>query len=103
MTIYQSNEILKLLPMDIQLAFVILVALLTGSAIVVSVYVIFVLKDFRLTIQKANSILDDAQQVTDSVKRPVSSIMSLVDGAVRGIKAAKSVKSIVSLWDKEDK
>ncbi len=103
MTIYPSNEILKLLPMDIQLAFVILVALLTGSAIVVSVYVIFVLKDFRLTIQKANSILDDAQQVTDSVKRPVSSIMSLVDGAVRGIKAAKSVKSIVSLWDKEEK
>lgn len=103
MTIYPSNEILKLLPMDIQLAFVILVSLLTGSAIVVSVYVIFVLKDFRLTIQKANSILDDAQQVTDSVKRPVSSIMSLVDGAVRGIKAAKSVKSIVSLWDKEEK
>lgn len=89
--------------MDIQLAFVILVALLTGSAIIVSVYVIFVLKDFRLTIQKANTILDDAQEVTDSVKRPVNSIMSLVDGVVRGIKAAKSVRSIVSLWDKEEK
>ncbi len=89
--------------MDIQLAFVVLVALLTGSAIVVSVYVIFVLKDFRLTIQKANTILDDAQEVTDSVKRPVNSIMSLVDGVVRGIKAAKNVRSIVSLWDKEDK
>jgi len=72
--------------MDVQLAFVILVALLTGAAIVVSVYVIFVLKDFRLTIQKANSILDDAQEVTDSVKRPV-----------------KSVKTITSLLDREDK
>jgi len=89
--------------MDVQLAFVILVALLTGAAIVVSVYVIFVLKDFRLTIQKANSILDDAQEVTDSVKRPVNSIMSLVDGAVRGIKVAKSVKTITSLLDREDK
>ena len=89
--------------MDVQLAFVILVALLTGAAIIVSVYVIFVLKDFRLTIQKANSILDDAQEVTDSVKRPVNSIMSLVDGAVRGIKAAKSVKTITSLLDREDK
>lgn len=89
--------------MDIQLAFVILIALLTGSAIVVSVYVVFVLKDFRLTIQKANTILDDAQEVTESVKRPVNSMMSLVDGAVRGIKTAKSVKSIVSLWDREDK
>jgi len=89
--------------MDVQLAFVILVALLIGAAIVVSVYVIFVLKDFRLTIQKANSILDDAQEVTDSVKRPVNSIMSLVDGAVRGIKVAKSVKTITSLLDREDK
>lgn len=103
MTTCPSNEILVLLPMDVQLAFVILVALLTGSAIVVSIYVVFVLKDLRCTVQKANSILDDAQEVTDSVKRPVSSIMSLVDGAVRGIKTAKGVKSIVSLWDKEDK
>ncbi len=89
--------------MDVQLAFVILVALLTGAAIVVSIYVIFVLKDLRMTIQKANSILDDAREVTDSVKRPVNSIMSLVDGAVRGIKAAKSVKTVTSLLDREDK
>ncbi|MBU0649777.1 hypothetical protein KKG63_01080 [Patescibacteria group bacterium] len=86
--------------MDVQLAFVILVALLTGSVIVVSVYVVFVLKEFRTTIQKANTILDDAQEVTESVKQPVNSIMSLVNGAIKGIKTAKSVKSIVNLWDK---
>lgn len=89
--------------MDVQLAFVVLVALLTGAAVVVSVYVVFVLKDFRLTIQKANSILDDAREVTDSVKRPVNSVMSLVDGVVKGIRAAKSVKTITSLLDKEDR
>lgn len=89
--------------MDVQLAFVILVALLTGAAIVVSVYVVFVLKDLRITIKKANTILDDTQEVTNSVKRPVASIMSLVDGAVKGIKAAKTVRSITSLLDKEDK
>jgi len=89
--------------MDIQLAFVILIALITGSAIVVSVYVVFVLKDFRTTVQKANDILDDAQQVTDSVKRPVMNVMSLADGLVKGIKTVKGVSSIVSLWDKEGK
>lgn len=89
--------------MDIQFAFVILVALLTGSAIVVSVYVIFVLKDFRTTIQRANGILDDAQQLTESIRRPVANVMSLADGLIRGIKTAKGINSIVSLWDKEDK
>jgi ABC-type nickel/cobalt efflux system permease component RcnA len=85
--------------MDIQLAFVILVALLTGSAIVVSVYVVFVLKDFRGTIKKANGILDNAQRVTEAVKNPIVSIMSIADGVVKGIKTAKGVRSIVNLWD----
>lgn len=88
--------------MDLQLAFVILIALLTGSAVVVSVYVVFVLKDFRGTIQKANGILDDAQSVTDAVKNPVVSVMSIVDGVVRGIKTAKGISSIVSGWDRKE-
>ena len=106
MTIFLSNEILKessasadILPMDIQLAFVILVALLTGSAIIVSVYVVFVLKDFRGTIKRANGILDNAQKVTDAVRSPVVNVMSIADGIVRGIKTAKGIRSIVSSWD----
>jgi hypothetical protein len=87
--------------MDIQLAFVILIALLTGSAIVVSVYVIFVLKDFRGTIQKANDILEDAQRVTSAVKNPIVSVMSIADGVVRGLKTARGISSIVGSWDKD--
>lgn len=90
------------LPMDIQFIFVILIALLTGSAIVVSVYVVFVLKDFRGTIQKANNILDDAQRVTSAVKNPIVSVMSIADGVVRGIKTARGIRSIVGAWDKDD-
>jgi hypothetical protein len=88
--------------MDIQFAFVILIALLTGSAIVVSFYVIFVLKDFRKTIQKANFILDDAQKVTASIKNPIVSVMSIADGLVKGIKTARGISSIVSGWDKDN-
>ena len=87
--------------MDIQFVFVILIALLTGSAIVVSVYVIFVLKDFRGTISKANDILDDAQKVTASIKNPIVSVMSIADGLVRGIKTARGISSIVGAWDKD--
>lgn len=90
------------LPMDIQIAFVVLIALLTGSAIVVSVYIIFVLKDFRGIIQKANTILDDAQKVTASIKNPIVSVMSIADGLVRGIKTARGIRSIVGAWDKDD-
>ncbi|MFA5776183.1 MAG: hypothetical protein WC988_01350 [Patescibacteria group bacterium] len=88
--------------MDIQFAFVILIALLTGSAIVVSVYMVFVLKDFRGTIQKANDILDDAQRVTSAVKNPIVSVMSIADGVVRGLKTARGISSIVGAWDKDD-
>lgn len=88
--------------MDIQFVFVILIALLTGSAVVVSVYVIFVLKDFRGTIGKANDILDDAQKVTSSIKNPIVSVMSIADGLVRGIKTARGISSIVGVWDKND-
>lgn len=96
------SALADVLPMDIQLAFVILIALLTGSAVVVSVYVVFVLKDFRGTIQKANTILDDAQGVTSAVKSPIVSIMSIADGVVRGIKTARGISSIISSWDKDD-
>lgn len=89
--------------MDVQLAFVILVSLLTGAALVVSVYVIFVLKDFRGTIKKANGILDDAQTVSNSIKTPIVSVMSIADGVVKGIKTARGISSIVGHWDKEDK
>jgi len=89
--------------MDIQIAFVVLIALLTGSAIVVSAYVIFVLKDVRGTIQKANVILDDAQRVTSAVKNPIVSVMSIADSVVKGIRTAKGISSIVSSWGKEDK
>ncbi len=88
--------------MDIQLVFVILIALLTGSAIVVSVYVVFVLKDFRGTIHKANEILDDAQKVTSSIKNPIVSVMSIADGVVRGIRTARGISSIVGAWDNKD-
>ena len=88
--------------MDIQLAFVILVALLTGSAIVVSIYVIFVLKDFRGTIRRANGILDNAQRVSDAVRSPIISVMTIADSVVKGIRTAKGIRSIVGSWDNDE-
>ncbi|KKT45708.1 MAG: hypothetical protein UW36_C0001G0006 [candidate division WWE3 bacterium GW2011_GWA2_44_16] len=102
MTINWINEKITSLPMDVQLAFVILIALLTGSAIVVSVYVVFVLKDFRGTLKKTNAILDDTKTVTDSVKSPIVTVMGIADGIARGIRTARGISSLVSGWDTND-
>ncbi len=102
LTINWINEKITSLPMDVQLAFVILIALLTGSAIVVSVYVVFVLKDFRGTLKKTNAILDDTKSVTDSVKSPIVTVMGIADGIARGIRTARGISSLVSGWDIND-
>jgi len=88
--------------MDLQLAFVILISLLTGSAVVVSVYVIFVLKDVRGTLKKANGVLDNAGDISEAVKHPLVGIMSIADGVVNGIRAARGISSIVGIWDKKE-
>lgn len=88
--------------MDIQLAFVVLIALLTGAAIVVSIYVVFVLKDVRGTIKRANDILDDTKEVTGAVKTPVVSVMSIANGITKGLRTARGISSLVSSWDEDD-
>lgn len=86
--------------MDFQFAFLILLALLVGAIIVVTVYVVFVLKDFRLTLGKLNKVLDNVYEASDSVKKPLSNLSVLAEAVIKGFQAGKKVRSIVSFWDK---
>lgn len=95
LTHYKDNEILLLLPMDIQLLYVVLIALLTGAAVVVSFYVIVVLKEFRGTIRRANSLLEDVEDVTSAVRNPVVALLDIAGTFVKGIKTGKSIKSLI--------
>jgi hypothetical protein len=81
--------------MDIQILYVVLIALLTGAAIVVSFYVIVVLKEVRGTIRRANSLLEDVEDVTGAVKNPIVSILEIAGTVVKGLKTRKSIKSLI--------
>ncbi|MFZ5424521.1 MAG: hypothetical protein ACOZAO_01855 [Patescibacteria group bacterium] len=87
--------------MDIQVVLVILLALLTVNLLVVGVYVVLVLKEFRETVKKANVVLDDVEAVTSTVSKtfssPISTLIGVATAAFQGMRAVKSLGSISSL------
>lgn len=90
--------------MDLQVILVFILALLTVNLMIVGFYVVTVLKEFRETIKKSNTILDNVHSVTDTVSNPLTSIASLVSGLTQGIKAVKSITTLrdISNDDVED-
>jgi hypothetical protein len=88
--------------MDLQVILIFILALLTINLLIVGFYVILVLKEFRETIKKSNSVLDNVQSVTDAVSNPITSLVGVVTGVVEGIKTVKSVTSLIDNGKKED-
>jgi uncharacterized protein YoxC len=88
--------------MDIQTILIFILALLTINLIAVGIYVIIVLRDFRETIQKANSVLDNVHDVTDLVANPITSIAGIIAGVTKGVKAVKAISSLVNSKDEEE-
>jgi hypothetical protein len=86
--------------MDIlQITLLIALIVLTINLTIIGVYVFLVLKEFRETVIKANMVMDDVHDVTDAVSTPIASIAGVVGGLTQSVRA---VKSISSLFDKED-
>ena len=85
--------------MDIQGILIFILAVLTVNLIAVGIYVILVLKDFRETIKKANSVLDNVHEVTDMVANPITSLAGVIAGVTQGVKA---IKSISTLFEERD-
>ena len=83
----------KVLPViDYQIVLVIILTLLTINLIVVGIYVVTVLKEFRETIKKMNRVLDNAENITDSVAGPITAISSLTTGIVSSLKVLGAIK-----------
>src|SRR3989338_4797324 len=80
--------------MDIQILLVFILALLTLSLMAVGFYVITVLREFRETVKKSNNILDNVQEVTESVTNPISTISSIISGITQGFKAVKTITTL---------
>ena len=75
--------------MDLQILLIFILAVLTVVLVGVGIYVILVLKEFRETIQKANLIIDDVENLTNVVSNP----LSIITGVIEGIKTVKSLKN----------
>lgn len=72
-----------------QLILLLVILILSILLVVLGVQVFLILKDLRATITKANKVLDDAGQITQSVSQPVSSLASILMGVKTGLLASK--------------
>lgn len=82
--------------MDIlQITLIVVLVLLAINLMIVGVYLIMVLRDFRETIKKANSVLDNANVITDAVANPSHAIAGIIAGVTQSVKAVKGISSLV--------
>ncbi len=70
---------------------------------VLGVQVFFVLRDLRQTVSKANKVLDNTGEITESVSAPLSSISSVLMGLKAGGVIAKIIKKATDDDSKEEK
>lgn len=75
-----------------QIALFLVIIILTILLIILGIQVFFILKDVRKTIYKANKVLDDTGQITESVSGPISSLSTLAMGLRTGASLAKFLK-----------
>lgn len=67
------------------------VIVLTVMLVIIGLQVFFILRDLRRTIDKANKVLDNTEEITESVSAPVSSFSSLL----MGLQSGKTVVSFL--------
>ena len=84
--------------MDItQTIIIISLTSITAVIVVSGIWLIKVFKELRITVNKTNSILDDAHLITSSVAKPVSSISEFIMGFKNGFSFFNN------LFDKKNK
>lgn len=68
----------------IQIVTIVSLILITGIIVGSGIWLILVLKQLRATLVKTNQILEDAQLITSSVAKPVSSFSEFLMGFKNG-------------------
>ena len=83
-----------------QILLFIVIIVLTILLAVLGIQVFFILRDLRKTISKANKVLDNTGDITESVSQPLSSLSSVLMGLKAGGAIAKIIKKATD--DKEE-
>jgi hypothetical protein len=71
---------------------IIAVSIVSVSAVIVTcgVWMVLILKEFKDTIKKTNTILDDTKLITSSVAEPVTTISEFLSGFRSGLNLLSS-------------
>lgn len=77
-----------------QILLVIVVTVLTILFTVIGIQVVYILMEFRKTVEKINKMLDDAGQVTGGISRSVTGMSGMMEGIKTGL-------SIVNIFGKK--
>lgn len=84
--------------MDItQIVIISSLILITATIVASGVWLIKIFKELKITLTKTNKILDDTQNITSSVAKPISSISEFVMGFKNGFSLFNN------LFDKKEK
>lgn len=77
-----------------QAALFLVIIILTVLLVILGIQVYFILRALRITIFKANKILEDAGSITESVSKPISSLSTLAMGLKTGATIAKLFQGV---------
>ena len=61
----------------VQIILLVVIVIFAVLAVVLGFQAFLILKDFRKTLRKANSVLDSAKNISDNVNGPLSTISTL--------------------------
>lgn len=78
----------------------IVILVLTILLVVLGVQVFFILRDLKETISKANKVLDNTSEITESVSTPLSNFSSVISGLKTGASFVALLKKVSE--DKEE-
>lgn len=76
--------------MESQIIFPAVLITLTAMLVILGAQVFYILKEFRETVKKVNTVLDDTKTISQSFSQPVS----WVSGLVMGLKSTNLLANI---------
>jgi len=75
-----------------QILLFLVILILTTLLLVLGIQVFFILKELRKTLNKTNKVLDNTDEITESIKRPLSSLSALLMGLRAGTSLVNLIK-----------
>lgn len=79
--------------MDSQTLLVFILLILTANVLFVGVYIVFVLKEVKLSVSKFNRLLDTINEVSVALSRPLISAAEAMEGFRQGFKLVRVLKN----------